>query len=69
MFPQRKSPRLKGYDYGQAGAYFVTICTHERACRLGRVVDGEMQLNAVGEVAAACWMGISDHFSTVELDA
>jgi len=22
----RKSLRLKGYDYAQAGAYFVTIC-------------------------------------------
>ena len=24
----RRSIRLKGYDYSQAGAYFVTICTH-----------------------------------------
>ena len=26
----RRSIRLRGYDYAQAGAYFVTICTHER---------------------------------------
>ncbi|MCR4417999.1 MAG: transposase, partial [Ignavibacteria bacterium] len=28
----RRSIRLKGYDYSQAGAYFVTICTHNRQC-------------------------------------
>ena len=30
--PKRKSIRLKGYDYSSNGAYFVTICTHNRAC-------------------------------------
>ena len=28
--PQRKSPRLKNYDYSTTGAYFITICTHNR---------------------------------------
>lgn len=27
----RKNIRLSGYDYSRAGAYFVTICTTERA--------------------------------------
>jgi len=35
----RRSIRLKGYDYAQAGAYFVTIVTHERACLFGEVVN------------------------------
>ena len=26
----RRSIRLRGYDYAQAGVYFVTICTHAR---------------------------------------
>ena len=30
QYPQRKSPRLKNYDYGTTGAYFITICTHNR---------------------------------------
>ena len=34
----RRSIRLKGYDYSQAGAYFITICTHNRECRFGRIV-------------------------------
>ena len=40
----RRSIRLKGYDYTQAGAYFVTICTWQRECLLGEVINGEMQL-------------------------
>lgn len=34
---QRRSIRLKGYDYSQAGAYFITICTQDRACLFGFV--------------------------------
>jgi hypothetical protein len=26
----RRSIRLKGYDYGQVGAYFVTVCAYRR---------------------------------------
>ena len=25
--PVRKDPRLKSWDYGQAGVYFITFCT------------------------------------------
>lgn len=39
----RRFIRLKGYDYTQPGAYFITICTHERAHLFGAVVEGEMQ--------------------------
>ena len=37
-FPKRKHPRLKSYDYSTAGAYFITICTHEKRCILSRIV-------------------------------
>ena len=36
-FPQRKHARLKDYDYGQAGMYFVTICTQNRRCILSQI--------------------------------
>ncbi|MBQ7034004.1 MAG: transposase [Clostridia bacterium] len=36
--PKRKTTRLKGYDYGAPGAYFVTICTHNRKCILSNIV-------------------------------
>ena len=36
----RRSIRLKGYDYSQAGAYFITICCHDRECRFGKISIG-----------------------------
>jgi REP element-mobilizing transposase RayT len=65
----RRSIRLKDYDYTQNGAYFVTICTHQRMCLFGTVNDGVLCLNALGGIAAACWDAIPAHFPHVELDA
>ena len=48
---RRKSIRLKGYDYSQNGAYFVTICTQHREHLFGRIVDGKMMLNHAGKIA------------------
>ncbi|GAB4542921.1 MAG: hypothetical protein Kow0063_35550 [Anaerolineae bacterium] len=53
--PHRRSIRLPGYDYTQAGAYFVTICTYEHRSLFGAVVDGEMQLNKWGQIAREEW--------------
>jgi len=64
----RRSVRLKGYDYSQPGAYFVTICTRARECLFGHVVNGEMRLNPLGKMAAACWQAIPHHFPRVVLD-
>ena len=36
--PKRKHPRLKDFDYGAEGVYFVTICTQDRRCLLSRIV-------------------------------
>ena len=58
----RHSIRLEGYDYSQPGAYFVTVCTRERECLLGEVVNGKMRLNPLGKMAAACWHAIPHHF-------
>jgi len=38
----RRSIRLKGYDYSQDGAYFVTICTQNRECLFGQPVPGSI---------------------------
>lgn len=52
----RRSIRLRGYDYAQAGTYFVTICTRNHACLFGEVVDGEMRLNDVGRLVKDEWL-------------
>ena len=51
----RRSIRLKGYDYSQAGAYFITIVTQGRTCLFGDVEDGEMRLSTWGEIAREEW--------------
>ena len=65
----RRSIRLKDYDYTQHGAYFVTICAHERRRVFGNIVAGDMVLNAWGRVVQSCWDKIPAHFPMVELDA
>ncbi len=40
-FPQRKRTRLQGYDYSQEGAYFITLCTKDKACILGKICVGD----------------------------
>ncbi len=65
---QRSSIRLKDYDYSSAGAYFVTICTHDKECWLGDVVNSEMVLSEIGQIAKALWLEIPQHFENAILD-
>ena len=65
---RRKSIRLQGYDYSQAGLYFITCCTHNRAPLFGEIMGGAMALNAAGQIAEKCWCVIPDHFPHVTLD-
>ena len=66
---RRRSLRLKGYDYAQAGAYFITICTQNRICLFGDVVGDTMHLNDAGEMLAALWAEIPARIADVEVDA
>jgi REP element-mobilizing transposase RayT len=65
----RRSIRLKGYDYTQAGAYYFTICCHQRRCLLGEIEDGVMHLNLAGATVKAVWESLPRHFPLIELDA
>ena len=65
----RRSIRLAGYDYTQAGGYHVTIVTAGRECLFGEVVDGEVRLNWEGQVARREWARLARRFPHVQLDA
>ncbi len=65
----RRSIRLKGYDYSQAGAYFITIVTQGRVCMFGDVVDGAMCLNDTGRIVAEVWQWLATQYDYVMLDA
>jgi len=64
----RKSIRLKGYDYAKAGLYFITICCQDRICRFGTIEYGEMILNEYGQIAYDEWVKLSERFPNFELD-
>jgi len=59
---------LKGYDYAQEGAYYVTICTHARAHLFGEVVNALMERSHIGGIVQRCWDAIPAHMPMVELD-
>ena len=65
--PRRHAMRLRGYDYSQPGAYFVSICVQHRKCLFGTIIDGQMRLNEIGEIVVECWNRIPQHFPSVEL--
>jgi REP element-mobilizing transposase RayT len=65
----RHSIRLKGYDYSQAGAYFVTIVAWQREMLFGEIVDGEMKLNEFGEIISEKWQWLETQYEYVELGA
>jgi len=64
----RQSVRLKGYDYSQSGAYFVTICTRNRECLFGEIADGEMYLNQCGSIVRDEWLRTAELRENVEVD-
>lgn len=51
----RRSIRLKNYDYAGKGLYFITLCTAQRKNIFGRIINGELFLNPLGEIAKEEW--------------
>ncbi|MFH1225658.1 MAG: hypothetical protein V1684_00005, partial [bacterium] len=67
-FKPRKLNRLKEYDYSQEGWYFVTICTNNKECFFGEIINSETKLLDIGLMAQKCWWEIPAHFPNAELD-
>ncbi len=65
----RRSIRLTGYDYAQAGYYFVTIATYRRVHLFGEIVDGKMVSNVAGEMVERLWYEIPKDFPNTALHA
>ncbi|MHA1344653.1 MAG: transposase [Promethearchaeota archaeon] len=63
----RKSIRLRDYDYSQPGLYFITICTQNKLCLFGQIKNEKMILNNAGEMVKKCWLEIPKHHSNVVL--
>jgi hypothetical protein len=65
----RRSIRLPDYDYAQVGAYFVTVCMHQKEYMFGEVVGGDVRLNEAGCEVLSVWDALPQRFPTIELDA
>lgn len=65
----RGSRRLQGHDYAAAGAYFVTICTHDRARLFGEIIESEVHLSAFGHLVQEEWKRSESLRPEIRLDA
>ncbi len=72
----RRSIRLKNYDYTEAGAYFITICAHNQKCTFGTGESSEpthtsnpISINKSGEIVRDTWEDLVNHNTGIELDA
>jgi len=65
---RRRSIRLRGYDYSSSGAYFVTVCTKNKECLFGDIVDWTMRLNQAGELIHEVWDELPRHYAGIDLD-
>jgi REP element-mobilizing transposase RayT len=59
---------LRGYDYSQSGAYFVTICVQDRLALFGEIAAGQMQLNEAGSMVGHWWNKLSAKYPWVQID-
>ena len=72
-YPKRKTIRLPEFDY-DAGAYFVTICTHQRRCVLSDIVVGDgvldvphVQLSECGEAVEQTLAEINNTYKHISI--
>jgi REP element-mobilizing transposase RayT len=48
--------------------YFVTICTYQKQCLFGDIINGQMQLNQYGSIVAQTYQWLSQRYPYVCLD-
>ena len=63
----RRSIRLVGYDYSQAGLYFNTICIQKRKCLLANIIGESLVLNEAGKMVEMEWLALGERFPAIRL--
>jgi putative transposase len=69
LHERKNTNRLKGYDYSQAGAYYITTVVKDRECVLGIVERGVMIPSPLGIIVQEAWNDLTNHYPNVRLDA
>ena len=65
---QRRSVRLRDYDYSTEGMYFVTIWAQRLECLFGEVVEDKMRLNQYGKIVDECWKWLFQQYSHTKIN-
>ncbi|CAN5663664.1 transposase [soil metagenome] len=65
MKTRNNSLRYIDYDYSKEGAYFITICTQDKKCTLGKILNNKMQLSSAGKTANDYLKLISNTYQNV----
>ena len=68
MNKNRQSVRLRKYNYSQAGAYFVTICTQNKKCFFGGITNEKMILNDAGQMINMIWNELPINYPGINID-
>ena len=64
--PKRKSCRIPGYDYSQNGAYFITICTHQKKCLFGDISGENVGADSISaRMVRRVFAEVIDRYATV----
>ncbi len=63
-----ESTRLRGWDYGAAGYYYLTICTNNRTHFFGHIINNDIQLSPIGKIVAEEWQKTETIRDNVVLD-
>jgi len=50
------SARLRNWDYGGCASYFITICSQNRECYFGEIIDCKMRLSEIGKIVENEWL-------------
>ena len=68
LYRDRKQPRLTSFDYATPGAYFITICSHDKQVIFGNVRDGRVVLNTLGQLVDSHWRKLPEHWPHASVD-
>src|SRR6185503_9311736 len=63
QFGNRKSLRVKDFDYTQAGFYFITICIYGKKQILGKVIKDDIVLSDCGDIVLKYWNDLPRFFN------
>lgn len=67
--PNRRTLRLKNYDYSTSAGFFITVNTFQKKSLLGHAEAGSIQLNNAGRFVDSTWQSLAHLFPSILLDA